>query len=98
MLVRMPQLDGVDPKLLSCETPTHLNVDAEKRDFLMNTYDAYNTISAPDKGEVGGSSPPRPTIQIPEKYAARVLKSTLGQGAAPRGILGASQLQESRLV
>jgi len=24
----------------------------------------------PDKGEVGGSSPPRPTIQIPNKYAA----------------------------
>jgi len=54
MLVRMPQLDGADPKLLSCETPTHLNVDAEKRDFLMNTYYAYSTINAPDKGEVGG--------------------------------------------
>ena len=25
---------------------------------------------APDKGEVGGSSPPRPTIQIASKYAA----------------------------
>ena len=25
-------------------------------------YYAYNTIKAPDKGEVGGSSPPRPTI------------------------------------
>jgi hypothetical protein len=37
MLVLMPQLDGADPKLLSCETPTHLNVDAEKLDFLMNT-------------------------------------------------------------
>jgi hypothetical protein len=24
----------------------------------------------PDKGEVGGSSPPRPTIQITSKYAA----------------------------
>jgi hypothetical protein len=24
----------------------------------------------PDKGEVGGSSPPRPTIQIINKYAA----------------------------
>jgi len=23
-----------------------------------------------DKGEVGGSSPPRPTIQIPNKYGA----------------------------
>jgi len=54
MLVRMPQLDGADPKLLSCETPTHLNVDAEKLDFLMNTYYAYSTINAPDKGEVGG--------------------------------------------
>src|SRR6266404_4784382 len=37
MLVLMPQLDGADPKLLSCETPTHLNVDAEKVDLLMNT-------------------------------------------------------------
>src|SRR6266853_2347921 len=27
-------------------------------------YYAYSTIKAPDKGEVGGSSPPRPTIQI----------------------------------
>jgi len=25
---------------------------------------AYSTIKAPDKGEVGGSSPPRPTIQF----------------------------------
>jgi len=36
MLVRMPQLDGADPKLLSCEMPTHLNVDAAKLDFLRN--------------------------------------------------------------
>src|SRR5712692_1865967 len=28
---------------------------------LCNCY-AYSTIKAPDKGEVGGSSPPRPTI------------------------------------
>src|ERR1700719_1969216 len=27
-------------------------------------YYTYSTIKAPDKGEVGGSSPPRPTIQI----------------------------------
>ena len=33
-------------------------------------YYAYSTIKAPDKGEVGGSSPSRPTIQIPNKYAA----------------------------
>ena len=33
-------------------------------------YYAYSTIKAPDKGEVGGSSPPRPTIQIASKYAA----------------------------
>jgi len=31
---------------------------------------AYSTIKAPDKGEVGGSSPPRPTIQILNIYAA----------------------------
>jgi hypothetical protein len=30
----------------------------------------YSTIKAPDKGEVGGSSPPRPTIIITSKYAA----------------------------
>ena len=33
-------------------------------------YSAYSTLKAPDKGEVGGSSPPRPTIQITSKYAA----------------------------
>ena len=33
-------------------------------------YYAYSTIKAPDKGEVGGSSPPRPTTQITSKYAA----------------------------
>jgi len=33
-------------------------------------YYTYSTINAPDKGEVGGSSPPRPTIQITSKYAA----------------------------
>jgi len=36
---------------------------------LCNCY-AYSIIKAPDKGEVGGSSPPRPTIQIISKYAA----------------------------
>jgi len=34
------------------------------------SYYANSTIKAPDKGEVGGSSPPRPTIQITSKYAA----------------------------
>ena len=34
------------------------------------SYYAYSTIKAPDKGEVGGSSPPRPTIKIINKYAA----------------------------
>jgi hypothetical protein len=40
-------------------------------DFCPTTtmYYAYSTIKAPDKGEVGGSSPPRPTIQIISKYA-----------------------------
>ncbi len=27
-------------------------------------YYAYSTIKAPDKGEVGGSSPPRPTVNF----------------------------------
>src|SRR5207245_125672 len=34
-------------------------------------------VSAPDKGEVGGSSPPRPTIQI-SKYAAILTFSLFG--------------------
>jgi len=51
------------PSLLLCETPTHLNVDAEKLDFLRTGYYAYSTINALNKGEVGGSSPhPGPTI------------------------------------
>jgi len=33
-------------------------------------YYAYSSLKAPDKGEVGGSSPPRPTIQITNIYAA----------------------------
>src|SRR5271167_3074781 len=37
--------------------------------IIIATYYAYCTINAPDKGEVGGSSPPRPTIQITSKYA-----------------------------
>src|SRR5713101_9097153 len=37
---------------------------------IMPHYYAYSTIKAPDKGEVGGSSPPRPTIQIVSEYAA----------------------------
>src|SRR5713101_6476593 len=37
---------------------------------IMPHYYAYSSIKAPDKGEVGGSSPPRPTIQITNKYAA----------------------------
>ena len=32
-------------------------------------YYAYSTLKAPDKGEVGGSSPPRPTFPITRKYA-----------------------------
>src|ERR1700730_14844044 len=37
------------------------------------TYSCY-----PDKGEVGGSSPPRPTIQITSKYAAILTFSLFG--------------------
>ena len=33
-------------------------------------YYAYSTLKAPDKGEVGGSSPPRPTIKITNECAA----------------------------
>jgi hypothetical protein len=35
----------------------------------MNSRLTDSTAKAPDKGEVGGSSPPRPTIQITSKYA-----------------------------
>ena len=31
---------------------------------MKDKYYAYSAIKAPDKGEVGGSSPPRPSIQI----------------------------------
>ena len=41
-------------------------------------YYAYSTINAPDKGEVGGSSPPRPTIQITNIYAAILTFPFLG--------------------
>ncbi len=41
-------------------------------------YYAYSTIKAPDKGEVGGSSPPRPTIKIISKYAAILAFPLLG--------------------
>src|SRR6266404_9229318 len=44
---------------------------------LCNCY-AYSTIKAPDKGEVGGSSPPRPTIQITNKYVAILTFSLSG--------------------
>src|SRR6266404_7667791 len=96
MLVRNPASLGIENQRTKCVKMFRSNCI----DFGPTTtmYYAYSTIKVPDKGEVGGSSPPRPTIQIPKKYAARELKYTLGQGAAPRGILGASQLQESRLV
>ncbi len=36
----------------------------------MNSRLTDSAAKAPDKGEVGGSSPPRPTIQITSKYTA----------------------------
>src|SRR5271154_4805061 len=41
-------------------------------------YYAYSTLKAPDKGEVGGSSPPRPTIQITSKYASILIFPLFG--------------------
>lgn len=32
----MHQLDGADPKLLSCENRAYLNVNAGKLDFIIN--------------------------------------------------------------
>jgi hypothetical protein len=52
-------------------TRTNINPSGKNRMLLpklCNCY-AYSTIKAADKGEVGGSSPPRPTIQT-SKYAA----------------------------
>src|SRR5260221_14663820 len=45
-------------------------VAAGMRNDPARRFYTYSTIKAPDKGEVGGSSPPRPTIQIASKYAA----------------------------
>ena len=59
-------------------------------------YYAYSTIKAPDKGEVGGSSPPRPTIQITSKYAA-ILTFPLF-GALPQKNRFVNRLSTSRLV
>ncbi len=40
----------------------------------------------PDKGEVGGSSPPRPTIQITSKYPA-ILTFPLSKGLPQKIVL-----------
>jgi hypothetical protein len=50
-------------------------------------YYAYNTIKAPDKGEVGGSSPPRPTIQITSKYAAILTFPPFGGALSQKTVL-----------
>ena len=47
----------------------------------------YGAYRAPDKGEVGGSSPPRPTIYFASKYAAILtffaLLQQMPRGGAP---------------
>src|SRR6202790_800352 len=46
------------------------DVDRARTRVRYRRHYTYSTIKAPDKREVGGSSPPRPTIQITSKYAA----------------------------
>src|ERR1700682_4127608 len=45
------------------------DVDRARTRVRYRRHYAYSTIKAPDKGEVGGSSPPRPTI-FPRKIIA----------------------------
>src|SRR5712671_4763510 len=62
MLVRNPASLGIENQRTKCVKMFRPNCI----DFSPTTtmYYAYSTIKAPDKGEVGGSSPPRPTIRI----------------------------------
>jgi hypothetical protein len=68
MLVRNPASLGIENQRTKCVKMFRSNCI----DFGPTTtmYYAYSSIKAPDKGEVGGSSPPRPTIQITNKYEA----------------------------
>src|SRR5258706_3163107 len=64
---------------------------------LCNCY-AYSTIKAPDKGEVGGSSPPRPTIKIgssPETWVTECTGS-MGNTFGPKGFSSGSSTRVSR--
>src|ERR1700732_315804 len=40
------------------------DVDRARTRVRYRRHYTYSTIKAPDKGEVGGSSPPRPTIEV----------------------------------
>jgi len=62
---------------------------------LCNCY-AYSIIKAPDKGEVGGSSPPRPTIQITNKHAVILTFPRLGN-LPQKAVLSTCQLPVSRV-
>jgi hypothetical protein len=68
MLVRNPASLGIENQRTKCVKMFRSNCI----DFSPTTtmYYAYSAIKAPDKGEVGGSSPPRPTIQITVTYAS----------------------------
>src|SRR5260370_35736255 len=68
MLVGNPASQGTENQRTKCDKMFRSNCI----DFSPTTtqYYAYSTIKAPDKGEDGGSSPPRPTIKITSKYAA----------------------------
>ena len=62
MLVRNLASLGIENQRTKCVKMFRSNCI----DFSPTTtmYYAYSTIKAPDKGEVGGSSPPRPTIRF----------------------------------
>ena len=68
MLVRNPASLGIENQRTKCVKMFRSNCI----NFSPTTiyHYAYSTMNAPNKGEVGGSSPPRPTIQITSNYAA----------------------------
>src|SRR6266436_8532452 len=77
MLVRNPASLGIENQRTKCVKMFRSNcIDFSP---TTTTYYAYSTIKAPDKGGVGGSSPPRPTIQITSNYAAILTFPLLGK-------------------
>ena len=80
MLVWNPASLGIENQWTKCVKMFRSNCI----DFSPTTtiYYAYSTIKAPDKGEVGGSSPPRPTIKSP--INTRLFSLLPSRGRAPK--------------